>query len=418
MKTNNSVVVCPNCATQIVAYTNQDAKYFTCKSCRTFFSAYPTITLGNFVKDIPQQTIKKGDQCIIDSIKYTVIGVTVAKDSDSGSYWDEYFLFADSNKYLFLTCYNGHWNIVKPIYDYNTNQRVNVIYRSLDYKMFNKYRMYYVSAFGEFAHNLIPSTEKVVIEYIHPPFSIIKEFVNDEVQCFLAKYIEPTEVESYFKFFQTPVKVSSKSNEIYYNQPNKYNSLNWLYKDTAIFAVIILIVSGILSVFQPSNKVYQQTVFMESLSNNLFVSEDIKLNSYFGSSCVELEIYAEVDNSWLEAEVNLINQNTDEEFSSEIGVEYYHGYESGSSWAEGSYNSSKLVSKVPNGTYKIAIHPTLDYSASNKINHFVIKVYERIFMPSNFFLTILVIALIPLYCYISYLRFEASRWENTTYDKN
>jgi len=51
---------------------------------------------------------------------------------------------------------------------------------------------------------------------------------------------------------------------------------------------------------------------------------------------VEIDINADVDNSWLYVYGELVNADTEELFTFERSIEYYHGYEGGESWSSGS----------------------------------------------------------------------------------
>ncbi|MFX5714390.1 hypothetical protein ABTE40_21855, partial [Acinetobacter baumannii] len=64
-------------------------------------------------------------------------------------------------------------------------------------------------------------------------------------------------------------------------------------------------------------------------------------------------------NSWLYVSGELVNNDTGVSYSFDRSVEYYHGYDDGEYWTEGSNHESVLVPAVPAGRYYI----NLDYES-------------------------------------------------------
>jgi hypothetical protein len=118
-----------------------------------------------------------------------------------------------------------------------------------------------------------------------------------------------------------------------------------------------------------------------------------------------------VENSWLEAEITLVNEQTGAEQDLNLGVEYYYGYEDGESWSEGSRKSEEMLSAVPEGRYHLVIVPMKPTETAN----FEVWVKRDIPTWSNFWIALGLIFLIPTYQQYRKDSFEKQRWMNSDY---
>ena len=117
-----------------------------------------------------------------------------------------------------------------------------------------------------------------------------------------------------------------------------------------------------------------------------------------------------VSNNWLEATVVLVNDKTNETWEVTKGIEYYHGWEDGESWAEGSQSSSIILSEIPRGDYHFNIYTASGDAAQSMVQ---IKVVSNVTLWRNILLTILVLSLYPIYCWYRMRNFEKKRWMNS-----
>ena len=78
-------------------------------------------------------------------------------------------------------------------------------------------------------------------------------------------------------------------------------------------------------------------------------------SSFMGGRNVRVTVRAEVDNSWLDVEGDLIQQDSDLVQPFSAPVEYYHGMDGGESWSEGSKETSVYLSALPAGAYTLRL---------------------------------------------------------------
>lgn len=420
-----SEVICPKCNHRMPRYTGARAQYFSCGSCRTYFSDKSHVIRieGDFVKDMSAK-IPIGSIGKFDSIDYVVVGLLIGKEVNTFYFWNEYILYNQDHGYLTLSEYSGHWNIVRPI-SAPKAKGSNYTYEGVKYDLFSKYDMFYAAAEGEFTWNLIPKKDNKVSEYIAPPHSILREENEGKVEWHQATYLSPDALKAAFKA-SLAVKTSSPVG-VYSNQPNPYiEKATWVWKYTIGFIIGIALVLFLQMMITPSERVFNEALSVDTLPGKpeaykTFVSNDFKLNSALGYSSLRITLDAPLDNTWLEAEVNLINQTTDDEYNAEVGMEYYHGYEGGENWSEGSRSQDKILSMVPDGTYKLSITPHTESTTSfgvrptPKVALYNVAIDQNTAITSNYVMVILLILVYPIYVWIRKSTRESSRWGNSEY---
>jgi hypothetical protein len=132
-----------------------------------------------------------------------------------------------------------------------------------------------------------------------------------------------------------------------------------------------------------------------------------------GTSNLEFDLRAPVQNEWVDLEATLVNDQTGEEYAFEVGVEYYSGYEGGESWSEGSRSESRFISALPAGRYHLNLFPSKAPTSHNL--HFELEAKRDVSMFSNFYLTLLAVLLYPAYQWWRMGNFERLRWMNSDY---
>jgi hypothetical protein len=130
------------------------------------------------------------------------------------------------------------------------------------------------------------------------------------------------------------------------------------------------------------------------------------------SAAVEFEMKSYVDNNWLEATIVLVNEKTNQTWEVTEGIEYYHGYEGGENWSEGSQSATVLLSSIPEGRYHLNIYPASGDETGNSI---YFRITANITTWMNFIISCLLLCLYPLYCWYQMHNFEKGRWLNSDY---
>ena len=94
-----------------------------------------------------------------------------------------------------------------------------------------------------------------------------------------------------------------------------------------------------------ANATTSQTIFSQPF--------DIKANRN-----VRITAGAQVDNSWADLDVDLVNDQSQEVESVNVPIEYYSGVDDGESWTEGGHVHDATLSSLPAGKYTLRVEGT------------------------------------------------------------
>jgi hypothetical protein len=176
-----------------------------------------------------------------------------------------------------------------------------------------------------------------------------------------------------------------------------------------IIAVFMLPISGIKStilaeeiVLQPmTNATTAQTVFTQPF--------EIK-----GNRNVRISVNSpNIQNSWVELEADLVNQNNNKLESVPINLEYYSGSDSDGAWTEGSREEDATLSSLPAGKYTMRL--AASWGNWQQPLPLRVKVEQNVVRGVNFCCAFVVLAIIPLLALIRKFTFESKRWSESMF---
>ena len=107
----------------------------------------------------------------------------------------------------------------------------------------------------------------------------------------------------------------------------------------------------------------------------------------------------------------MINVETGDEYSLSKEIEYYLGYEDGSSWSEGSTYGEAFISQIPGGKYHINIYPEFGTSS----HEFTIRIVRDVPSNMNFVLLAVALIIVPIIFGIRKRILEGRRWKDSDY---
>jgi hypothetical protein len=377
-----------------------------------------------------------GTEGILRELPYKMIGYMEKKEVGTHYYWREYMLYNYSKGYAFLAEYLGHWSYIAGEAHFpdlktvkESRQAAAVDFRENDFALYNRYEPSITGLAGEFDWDVLD--ERVITrEYIMPPYLLVNEKnLRDKTQndWYLGEYIEPKEIAEAFNLNVSdfPHKVGVGANQ----------RSRWLHqwqnssRMVPMFILIVLILGFLRSVQHPAKVILSQDYSlnlsdkakMDSVADSVvrsvsaeyefqpFKTRSFKIDSY---TPLEFHIRSEVDNNWTEATILLVNDQSNETWEVTKSIEYYHGYEDGESWSEGSTNEDVLLSHIPPGSYHLNIYP---YSGDRSTRSLGLDVITHPQLWRNVIMTILALSLYPAFCWIMTYSFERRRWMNSDY---
>jgi hypothetical protein len=106
----------------------------------------------------------------------------------------------------------------------------------------------------------------------------------------------------------------------------------------AVSALLISLIQLYVVGTRTNKSVFEQEINFADVRNKEMVSKSFDLSG--GSAPLKVEVYSNVDNSWANVGLGLVNEKTNEIVYASKDIEEYHGYEDGENWSEGRQNES------------------------------------------------------------------------------
>lgn len=420
----SGTIACPKCQQEVVLYDPAGSEYAVCTNCYSYLQLFrnePNRTYKKLQAPVLQPLLKIGSKGVIKNEEFKVIAYLEKKELGTTYYWREYILYSYKKGYVTLAEFDGHWSIIvdQNFYpDFKTpfSYGDSVSFKDVPYRLFNKYTPIVTAMIGELDWDVVNEKVKTT-EFIAPPFMIVKETINNSVlltDYFIGEYIEINEIASAFNLNETlfPSKVGIGA-----IQPSKhYDRWKSSYQITTIAIILILMLQLVFNQIKPEKVLINDDFMISSVAGSTdnafksFVTPSFTLEDY--SSNVEFEIASAVDNNWLETSIILVNEKSNRTWEVSKGIEYYHGYEDGESWSEGSTKESVILSGIPSGKYHLNVYPS---SGDANRNNLYIKAVANVTMWRNIILTMLALLLYPAFCWYMMRNFEKKRWSNSDY---
>lgn len=407
---SNHTITCSVCNAAYTLRGKALTLFATCPSCKRYFSLVPWSDERSEFRAKYEPALKPGSKGRVDGILYEVMGFVVKQEMKYHYKWREYLLFNPYQGYAFLSEYGGNWNIIWPLEGDPSKGTVNrsFFYEENEYHLYQKYRAEVIYAQGEFFFDIVNLSEQATsAEYIAPPFLLSVEKSGDSLLWCQGEYLDPGEVATAFGVQESSLPPKEGRG---YTQPVSTNfSESALIRVTAVLILLAFALQMVFANLAGDDVIIDQTFDRSSASDSAtFHTRSFSLPS--SKQGVEVKLYAPVDNNWFYAEFALINEDTGEEYNFSHEVEYYHGYDEGK-WSEGSTHGTAFLSAVPGGKYHINIYP--DFSTG--LYEFNISAKTDVVFWSNFWVTLLIIAIFPIFYFIRKRMIEAKRWEDSDY---
>jgi hypothetical protein len=401
-------VPCYHCDTVTTLDINFEVKNFVCPSCQSLYhSDNGELRLASKFNDKNAHVgLKLGEKGILKGLEYTITGF-LTKKAYGSYYWKEYILQDKSGGFVYLSEADGHWILLKEVedkYEVSNHPRI-LVYNEIRMNLYDYTDTEIVSAQGFFDFE-IPKKKVHTIEYINSPYIIsIEESENTEA-TFFGEHISKAEVKKAFPSFDLPSQTGTGLVQPFFLD----------VKNSAIvfcvIAILILCSHGFIYNDRVEKNVLNSDFSFQDFNNKEFVSSSFVLEG--GSAPMTVFLHSDVDNSWANVQVALINEKTNDEVYANKDIEYYHGNTDGESWSEGDISENFNICGVSAGKYHLTITPQRapEDTSNNTIS--VDVVWNQSSMR-NVWMTILFMGILVIGIYFLNLNFEKKRWEESRY---
>lgn len=413
---------CTNCGAPVTVRYPGLSLSAVCESCHSIIdTSNPNyeILVKHFARTKGHQPrIALGSRGKLFDKQWEVIGFMVRSDVKSGYSWEEYLLFNPYYGYRFLVYDHGHWNFVRMIKERpdvhsafrGTGSYEMAEYNAQSYRLYNRGDAQVDYVLGEFYWRVIAGSRVQMTDYIHPPEMLSSEFDDKGRVWSLATYVEPGVVGSAFTVIAQEPRVGVA--------PNQISRATETWKKMSILWGLFTIVLICLELWHATTAMNQ--VVAQQLINYVpnTKTSDITIpvfNVPKAKGNVRIDFRADVDNSWVWAAGEMVNNTTGASFPFERTCEYYHGVDSDGAWSEGSSRNDVILASVPGGDYYINLDLESGQYKDTNQRVFSVSVMRDIPTYANFFWCLFFLSLFPSFSWVLARQDEVSRWSNSDF---
>lgn len=393
-------IYCPNCGSGHDV-TAGKLQYFQTKKQQKVEPVIPLGTTGT-----------------IDDVQYVIAGFMQRSVTfDQTYYWTEYLLFNQEKGFRWLVNSDNHWSFVTPIStaDVTDANRLSVAksvhYEGKAYRVFQQATARVRYVVGEFYWKVKVDEKVTTVDYIRPPEGISKEITQEGAQELVyshARYMQPDEVEKAFGVtgLDKPIGVGPIQP---YTGPK-------LAGPWALFTVLLIVVAMVVAARMPNKRLTEQSfelVAAEGSTDNtrVWFVDPFEIS---GDHNIAVYGFSGVENTWVYATGDLINESTGELLSFDMPIEYYKGVDGGESWSEGSRDRTRYLPTPSKGRYAMRIEA--QWEPGKTPPPLQVQVREGVFRLPYFFLAFFVLSILPVMAMLFHGNFEVSRWKDSEFN--
>ncbi len=373
VRAESKKIGCPQCAAPIEVRNYAMAEQVTCSYCGAVLDL-----AGEEKKVVRQVLLDQRPPAVLDLGKkgrvkgtvYEVIGRIRLKGYEDGEtfYWDEYLLFNPQKGYAWLQEDEGRWTFFikmrnKPTFDPKSARKGQRFVASGQTYVVNEVSEATVDFVeGEFTYHVQVGDRVGNLDARSPcgRYECSSEWTANELEWLIGNRIASTSIGQAFSVKVPPEKPYYEDDDDDDSDDDyEYSVGNDFYGfGVTGWAVMFGMLFGMLSFMS-------YTVFSGDLATRCnvraeqylvggrgYVSEAFKVEA---PTVVEVIYSANVSNSWVFVETELLDAQKDTVHVWGNNISYYSGYEGGEHWSEGSRSSSTVFKLRKSGTYYLSI---------------------------------------------------------------
>jgi hypothetical protein len=418
-------LACPNCNGSLELRAPDATLRIACPYCNTLVSVEGgTLSIIARQAKKPKLDIPLGTKGTFADGELTVIGY-VARSACVEATWypfAEYLLYAPAVGFRWLVCSDTQWSYVQPVASGAVVRDVHARYDGVTFRAFLTTELRVDSVLGEFYWR-VQAGEKVRGEdYIAPPAMLSRESTAQEENWSLSTYLTPAEVERALGGkVHLPAAVGVAPNQPY---PSGYGKVSALLV-VALFAVAIgkcaaapdverlseqfdVPVQATRPVVDPALGVVPDgTTADGEAPGGVMFSQPFHLD---GGKNVAVRLSANLNNDWMYAAFDLVNDGTGGVITFDKSLEYYAGIDDGESWDEGSRTADEILAPLEPGDYTLRVEA--QHGGTQPVT-LRVSIRQGVFRWLWFALALGVLALPLLILAAHAASFRKKRWENS-----
>ncbi|MDQ4120048.1 MAG: DUF4178 domain-containing protein [Acidobacteriota bacterium] len=422
---------CPNCGGPLELKAPDTAERVTCPNCDSLLDVNKgSLRYLHSLKQIssatPPYLLEIGKTGHLPGRELMqIIGAMTRSVNIEGTkyFWQEYLLYNPKIGFRWLVQSDNHWTFVEPVAAGDVvdaafiGRNATAVYngegpaKGKSFKLFQHAYGLVEHVRGEFYWRVETGEKTQMSDFVNAPFMLSKEISHGkrggEINWSLGTYIPRKDVEKAFEVQNLPGTWNVAP-----NQPFEHKDL---YKyGFALLGLLILVSIVLIPFTSGGGKVKEQNFTLPPMANpqaaQIAFSEPFELKA---NRNVEITVNAPVSNSWMDIDVDLVNEQSSEVESVPINVEFYSGTDSDGAWTEGSTSGSAILSSVRAGKYTLRIEGSWgNWEQPQQVN---VTVTQNAFRGVNFCCAFVLLSILPILALIWHWTFETRRWSESMF---
>ena len=409
---------CPNCGGALNLVAPDKTERVICPFCNSLLD----VNKGNlkFLKVLkpsksPHEFVLPiGAEGIFKNTKSKIIGAMVRSVTIEGVkyFWHEYLLYNPKIGFRWLVHSDNHWNFVEPVNPAEVELseyfgKTTAKYKGETFKIFQDAPATVEYVKGEFYWRVELGETVRAADFVAPPLMLSRELSQNEVNWSIGTYLTNAEVEKAFNVENLPKPWSVAPNQPFTG--GFYIKAGFIMLAVLLMAAIFMIpISGFTGTALSQQLTLDPTISSATAQTVFSQPFEIKANRN-----VRITANAPVNNSWADLDVDLINEQNNEVESVDIPIEYYSGVEDGESWSEGGQSQDATLSALPAGNYTLRVEGTWQNFQSPM--PVTVKVEQNVMRGVNFWLSFILLAILPFWNLFRKFSFESRRWSESMF---
>ncbi len=403
-------ITCPNCGGALEALGgSRQIATLTCKYCASVLDVENEYkVLYQFQKiPLPKSPFRVGMKGSIKGIEFTIIGMVayscVKGRSVGEDTWIDFMLHSPTHGYAWLSYEEGNVIFSRTTRKLPSSNLLTLAPRDKfkfdgeTYQFYEHYVAYVTFVQGELTYIAKKDDAVSIYDAIKPPFGLTLERSKGELEYSISEYLDSQEVYESFG-----IKIY-KDIEVAFHPLKPFSSpiAKTISNISSVFMLISLAMVLIISLFFSGNLVKEDAFSAKS--------REIKFHINKPNHLVELNIRANVNNSWVYYDITVLNEQNDEVYSMAEEISYYHGYEDGESWSEGSDSVEAYFKVKEAGDYTLVFNAPENPRAV----YTEVKIYENVVRVLYFVIASVIFAILSLIYLVRLVLYYSKLWKHT-----
>ena len=414
-------LACPNCGGALELRAPDVTLRVRCPYCNALVSvASGNLAVIGLLDKKVSLSIPLGSKGDFGEGEMQVIGFVRRSALIDGSWYpfEEYLLYARAVGFRWLVCSDGHWSYVQPIATGAADSNGDVAtYDGVTFKQFQVSTLRVDTVYGELYWEVKAGEAVQAQDYIAPPCMLSVEQIAGEINWSLSTYLTQGALQKAMPgvSLALPPPIGVAPNQVFKGHG---------YGLPMGLAYLALIVVGIGTCAKADDKIVTSENFTAPAGQparpaatpddptpeqpgNVMFSQKFHLD---GGKNIEFTTSATVNNTWLSAAIDLVNDGTGQVVSFDGNVEYYSGIDDGESWSEGDLSTTEMIGPQPGGDYLMRVESQHGGTGDLMLT---VTVRQNLFRHKYFWLAFLIMSIPMLVMWWLGSSFKKRQWENS-----